>query len=136
MSKYKNILIIFAILIVPVILYYNVKSNSAEKTISIKQMFAAKKPVVLDFSSPLCMECKELNKVLIPTEEKYKDKIIFRKISIDTINPEETQLMKKYNVNVVPTLVFLDKKGNIINRTEGRLTQTQLEGYLNKLTNE
>ncbi|OGI19881.1 MAG: hypothetical protein A2287_01840 [Candidatus Melainabacteria bacterium RIFOXYA12_FULL_32_12] len=133
MNKYKNFLVITLIIIVPVILYYAFKSGSVDNPINIAQAFTSKKPVVLDFSSELCLECKELDKVLKPAIEKYNDKIVFEKIPINSNNPDYEKLIEEHGVNVVPTLVFIDKKGKTIQITEGSLTKEELERYLNKL---
>ncbi|OGH96969.1 MAG: hypothetical protein A2104_04470 [Candidatus Melainabacteria bacterium GWF2_32_7] len=133
MNKYKNFLVITLIIIVPVILYYAFKSGSVDNPINIAQAFTSKKPVVLDFSSELCLECKELDKVLKPAIEKYNNKIIFEKIPINSNNPDYEKLIEEHGVNVVPTLVFIDKKGKTIQITEGSLTKEELERYLNKL---
>lgn len=135
MSRYKNFIIITLILVIPVFLYYAFKSGSAENPINIAQAFATKKPVVLDFSSELCLECKELDKVLKPAMEKYDTKVVFQKIPINSNNPEYEKLIEKHGVNVVPTLVFINKKGETIQIIEGSLSKEELEGYLNKLIN-
>ena len=41
--------------------------------------------------------------------------------------------MKKYNVRVVPTLVFINKKGQVIKVTEGAIPKQEIEGYLNSI---
>jgi len=135
MKNFKNIFIIFAILVFPVVLYYAMKSASAEDPQMTGAAVTANKPQVIDFSSELCLECKHLKAVLDPLEPKYSDKIIFRKIMVNSASPEEQKLMKKYNVSVVPTLVFLNRQGKVVRVTEGSMPKNELEGYLKKLSN-
>lgn len=106
MKKPNNNLVILLIFLIPVIGYLfmgQIKNNSVNLTNS-------NKPKVIDFSSKYCLECQDLKKVLDPLEEKYKEKIDFIKIDIATKDKMSKQLIKKYNVKVVPTLVLINKK--------------------------
>ena len=132
MNRKINILVIILIFIVPVVLYYSFKTAPNLNSVSMAQVIGTK-PVVLDFSSQMCMECKELAKNLEPVEKGYKDKIVFKKIIVNSASAEDQKLMNKYNVNVVPTLVFLDKNGKVVRKTEGNLSKEELKGYLNQL---
>jgi thioredoxin-like negative regulator of GroEL len=130
----KSLFIMLAILIVPIIIYYTVNSRSTENS-SVNAAVACNKPTVIDFSSTMCMECKALAKNLDPLIPQYQDKINFQKVIVNSGSALNDSLMKKYNVNVVPTLVFLDKNGKIVRRTEGSMPQSQLKEYLDKLAN-
>jgi thioredoxin-related protein len=131
MKKNFNLVIILAIFIIPVVLYYTFKSTNQD-TASIATGI---RPTVMDFSSEMCLECKELKKVMDKVEPKYSKKIIFKKIMINSTNSEDQKLVKKYGVNVVPTLVYLDNNGNIVTKTEGALKKVDLERNFNRLLN-
>jgi len=131
MGKHFNLIAILAIFIVPVIMYYSLHS-STQDTASIATGI---KPTVIDFSSEMCLECKELKKVMDQVEPKYDKKIVFKKIMITSANAEDQKLVKKYGVKVVPTLVYLDKNGKVLKKTEGALTKTELERNFNRLIN-
>ncbi|MFH0703011.1 MAG: thioredoxin family protein [bacterium] len=133
MKKNKNLLIILLIFILPLALFY-FKAFWSEEYVSVAQVFGSK-PIVLDFGSEMCLECKELDKVMNPVKAKYKDKIVFKKISVNSYDPETEQLIKEYGVNVVPTLVFINKEGKQVKTVEGCLPQYELESYL-KIINE
>lgn len=47
-------------------------------------------------------------------------------VKIDAEKGEGVALAKKYSVNAFPTLVFLDKEGNLINKLSGGLSSEQL----------
>ena len=106
MKKHKNNLIILLIFLIPIIGYL-VVNQLHNKGINLT---FSNNPKVIDFSSKYCLECQELKAVLDPLEEKYKGKIDFIKIDIATKDKESQKLIKKYNVKVVPTLVFINKK--------------------------
>lgn len=126
----KNSLIILFVFLIPIVSYL-VLNQSNNKKIDFS---SSNKPQVIDFSSKYCLECQDLKKVLNPLEEKYKDKIDFIKIDIATKDKQSQLLVKKYNVKVVPTLVFIDKKKHeeIIN---GYMDEKTLEKHLRGIIN-
>lgn len=130
----KNLIIILTIFILPVALYFTLKHTTAKVHPEVS-CGCSLKAEVIEFSSPMCYECKKLAKVFNPLKAKYKNKVKFRKIMVNTTNKEEEALVKKYNVKVVPTLVFIDKNGKITRKTEGSLPKSRLEGYLKELNN-
>lgn len=132
MNNKINLLIILAIFILPIILYHSYSSSNNEAYMNEAKAVMSK-PKVMDFSSELCYECKELDKAMKPLEPKYKDKIIFKKIYINTKSAESQKMIKKYAINVVPTLVFINKEGKVVRKVEGSISQQKLEGYLKSL---
>lgn len=84
-----------------------------EKTLAAAS--ANGKPVVIDFYADWCLPCKELDhktftdtRVVAATDE-------FVRVKADLTNPGDArtvELTKKYGVLGVPTIVFLDPKGN------------------------
>jgi thiol:disulfide interchange protein len=71
-----------------------------------------------------------------PVEQKYKNKVAFVDIDVANRTPETQALMRKYNVRVVPTLVFINKQGQVVKVTEGSMPKQQLEGYLDSISND
>jgi len=131
MKKHANLAIILAIFIIPVMLYYAFRSTDQD-TASIATGI---RPTVIDFSSEMCMECRELKKVMDQVEPEYSKKIIFKKVMINSSSSEDQKLVKKYCVKVVPTLVYLDKSGKVVKKTEGALTKKELERNFNRIIN-
>lgn len=129
MNKNLNIFVILAILIIPIFLYSTLKSPDKSNI----TMAAAGKPVVLKFTSPLCMECKELEKVMTVIIPKYEDKVVFEKINVNSSDPNVQAKVQKYDVNVVPTMIFINSKGKVVKKTEGSLPEAQLEKILDEL---
>lgn len=133
MNNKLNLLTILLIFIMPVLLYTALKSP--EQNTQGNAAIAANLPKVIDFSSTMCMECKELKKTLDVVEPKYENKIIFEKVNVNSGDSFSSGKVQKYGVRVVPTLIFLDKKGNVVRKTEGSMPQSQLEKYLKELLN-
>jgi len=134
MNKKFNLFFILAIFIVPLLFYFSHKPSSSDGFTKAADAVASR-PTVIDFASELCLECKELDQSMKPLIPKYKNKINFEKVYVNTNTPETKKLMKEYNINVVPTLVFVNKQGKVVRKTEGSMSQQKLEGYLNNLTN-
>lgn len=130
MKTKLSLLAIIMILVLPVTVYSLLKSPS---NMNSAVFAAAQKPVVLEFSAPLCSECLKLQKVLDEVEPKYKKHIVFHKINTSSCTKDEAKEMKKYNIRVVPTMIFLDKEGKFVTKTEGSMDKAKLVEYLDKL---
>lgn len=129
-NKY-NVLLIVAIFVVPIVLYSVLHSQRNEHTTSIASI--ENKPVVIDFYSPMCYACTKLSGVMHEVEQEYSERIIFKKLNVASMDQTIQQLAKKYNVMVVPTLIFLNKDGSVNKRTEGLMSKPELEDNLNSL---
>lgn len=83
-----------------------------------------KRVILLYVSSPHCSFCKKLEKeVLLPLlrSGEYQDKIILRKIDWTSSIPIKdfsgkalipATFLEQYNIQITPTLLFLDARGN------------------------
>ena len=75
------------------------------------------KPKILDFFADWCAPCQKLKPIIEKARAKYKGKVEF--LTVDINNPAASELMKQYNVSSVPTLIFLDSKGNLVSFSSG-----------------
>lgn len=83
------------------------------KVVSEESEIPQKGAVVIDFYATWCGPCKRI----APTFEKLAEAfsgITFLKVDVD----ESADLVNKYDVNAMPTFIFL-KDGVVIKRVEG-----------------
>ena len=127
----RNFTIITLILVVPLLAYMILTRgdvSSASKTVD------ANKPQIIKFTSLMCLDCKKLDKVMKEIYPKYSEKIILIEVPVQTESAFTKKQIEKYNVTLVPTLIFIDAKGKKIRRTEGYVEPNTLEIYINELT--
>ena len=67
----------------------------------------ANKPMVVDFYATWCGPCKELAPILDEIEGNHKGEIIFKRVDVD----QEPDLAQEFNVQAIPTLLFITPKG-------------------------
>lgn len=63
-------------------------------------------PIILDFHATWCRPCKMLAPHLQAIQNKYKGKLIVYKIDVD----KEPEIAKKFKVEAMPTIVFINSK--------------------------
>jgi thiol:disulfide interchange protein DsbD len=83
---------------------------------TLKEAQTLKKPVIIDFYATWCTPCRELEEVTLhqPDVVQLAEKD-FTMVKVDVTkggNPYHEELLKKYKVKGVPTIVFLDADGN------------------------
>ena len=127
----KNIIWILLIFIVPLGAYWGLTRNQ----MSIQPAFASGDELI-KFSSPMCMECQELEKVLDEVMPKFNNKITLHKIDITKKDKNCRTLIKEYDVKLVPTTIFKNQDGRVLRRVEGSMKPEELESYLVELINE
>lgn len=80
---------------------------------------------VLKFYSKVCAPCRLMGKRL---EELNNIEIT----SVDINDSSNTELVKKYEVRSVPTIIVLDKNDNIITKFIGVVTTDKLKEVINE----
>ncbi len=128
----RNILIILLIFLVPLAAYFGL---TRDKNMAVIPSLAAG-PEIIKFSSPMCYECQELEKIFDEVYPGYANKISLRKIDVTQKDNETKELIREYQVKLVPTTVFKDSDGHVIRRTEGAIQPRILENYFKEIIHE
>jgi thioredoxin 1 len=81
-------------------------------------------PKLWDFWATWCPPCKQLKPTIEALEKEYEGKIEIKSIDVD----ENKDLAQKFGVQAVPTLVFLDAKGNELSRIVGLVPRDTIVG--------
>lgn len=128
----KNIITVLLIFMVPVIAYWTL---TKDKSVAVIPSIATTGPEIIKFSSPMCYECQELEKIFEEVYPNYSNKITLKKIDVTDRDKNTNKLINDYNVKLVPTCVFKDKNGNVIRITEGSIQPKILENYMKEQLN-
>lgn len=125
----KNVIILALIFIIPIFTYFLLSKNN-QSNISIA---VTSRPQLIKFSSNMCGECKRVEPVVQAVMTKYQDKIHYVAIPVQVSNKYNEDMINRYNVTLVPTIVILDSNNKIVKRIEGYIDQNTLDGYLKDL---
>lgn len=82
----------------------------------IAQAKADGQPVILDFFAEWCAACHELEEKTYTHPEFVELSKQFKLVKIDATEdlPEVKQILEKYKIKGLPTVIFINKKGNIL----------------------
>lgn len=78
-------------------------------------------PVIVDFWAPWCGPCRMVAPVLDKMAKEYAGKLLVAKVNTD----ENSEWATKYNVQGIPTMLFV-AKGKVIHRQVGALPEPML----------
>ena len=131
MNKRTKVIIYIVILIIEIIaliIFLNIKNADKQNNQIIelseenfeKEVLHSKKKVLIDFYATWCNPCNALQPTIEEIAGEYKSlKVI--KINVDQCK----ELVSKYNINSLPTLIIMNK-GNEINRSTGMISKDKI----------
>jgi thioredoxin 1 len=104
----------------------DVTNNNFEDVLKDKNI------TVLDFWAPWCGPCKMLLPVIDSLSESNKDNnVTIGKVNVD----ENIDIAQKYSIRGVPTVIFMDNKGEELNRVVGYKDEKSFQEIINQLLN-
>lgn len=130
--KFKNFLIIALIFAIPLAAYFILSKQDASFA---KKPVAANKAQIIKFTSLMCYDCKKLEGVMKDVYPKYSSKINLVEIHVQNDDSYTKKQIEKYNVNLVPTLIWINSKGKKVAKTEGYLDKDKLDKMMKDLVN-
>ena len=124
----KNRVIISTVFIVPLLIYFLLLAFNPD--VSIEESASAKSdiPTIIVFSTPMCGECKKMSPVVDKVKSNYSDKVEI--VKINAAERKHSNLVRKHGIYLVPTTIFMDKDGNILQRVEGAMSYNDFDTFV------
>ena len=134
----KNRFIISAVFILPLALYWCMANFMPETAQNFKNAYQveAKKAqgaMLIKFSTPLCMDCQKLDRTLEKVMPEFKNNVELKRIDASSNKKEVQELIKKYQVTVVPSTIFINSKGEFAKKIEGDIPEQKLKAEIKAL---
>jgi thioredoxin-related protein len=128
----KNLIIISLIFALPLIAYAVLSGTKVE---SATQEHVSGKPQIIKFSSKLCSDCKKMKGVFETVMPQYSGTVEVIEYDIEKNDKNINNAIDTYNVNLVPTVVYIDKNGKVVRKTEGYVDKHKFEAYVKEILN-
>lgn len=125
--KLNNIWIL-VIFLLPLAVYsvLDFRHNAANVSVA-----GSVKPRMVMITSTMCGECVKMKKILDKVQPSYQGEVAFERY--DANQPGAQPYVEKYNITLVPTMMFFKKDGKLYKKIEGSIPQSELENYLKDL---
>jgi thioredoxin 1 len=117
------------ILVVGIIAALPARSYAASDDELVSLAKSGRKPVIADFGMGFCQQCKKQAAILDEIRGTYGDRVVIRMVNAG----KETGLMKRYEVELIPTLVFIDAKGKVVLKKIGPLGYEEIRAQLSRM---
>jgi thiol-disulfide isomerase/thioredoxin len=92
------------------------------------------RPRILSFSAKWADPCKQLQIDLDKAKSEFGEQVEIFTVDVD--DPKNEELMNQYEVSPIPTVVFLDAQGKVINFLIGYSDPAELERSIKKVLNK
>ena len=106
---------------------------------SIKRAAAESKPVLIDFGADWCKPCKRMHTEVFvdkAIEKRLRTQFVPVMVDATDMTPQISKLVRKYRVSTLPTIVFLNSKGQFLSDQSlvGFATIQELDTRLSQVT--
>lgn len=85
--------------------------------------------LIADFGLGLCRQCKSQSEILDRIRAAYKENVIVRMVHVN----KEQSLAARYQVEMIPHLVFFDPSGNVALRRTGVMSFEDIAAQLSRM---
>ena len=94
-----------------------------------KELLDSGKPVVIDFWAPWCGPCRSIAPIVEELATEYEGRVIIGKYNVE----DGDDLSVEYGIRSIPTLLFFDKTGNMVDKHVGTITRDALAAKIDSL---
>jgi len=134
----RNWIVVLLIFIMPLGLYAYLDARAQNNAMcSLESEKNAKRAKIIKFSSPMCSECQEVALEMKKAMKDYKGSVVVEEVNVIDNGGKGTDYtksqIKKYKIKLVPTLVFVDKEGNVIHKQEGTMSHDEIISLLSEM---
>jgi thioredoxin 1 len=84
-----------------------------------KEILESGKPVVIDFWATWCGPCRSIAPIVEELATEYEGRAIIGKYNVE----DGDDLSVEYGIRSIPTLLFFDKTGNMVDKHVGTITR-------------
>lgn len=95
---------------------------------TLAEAAGAHMPAWLFVHSPVCQSCQQMEKVYQKLEPFFAGKVEF--IKVDIGDPAEQDVVRRFNVRLVPTSVFIASDGKVIAKKIGAMPLSETKTIL------
>lgn len=96
----------------------------AEAADPVQAAWQAGKPTVAEFGSDRCYSCKQMKIVLSRLVQDHGARVSV--VEVDLFSPEGRRLVSRYRIQMMPTQIFYDAKGQEIDRHLGPISGDEI----------
>lgn len=120
----KNLITVLLVLFLPLAAYIfmthfgNTPVNVADAVVN--------KPQLIKFTSTMCLDCQEMNKILKEIYPQFQDRISLIEYNVQDNMDSTNEQIKKYNVTLVPTIILINSSGAQVKRIEGAIPKEDM----------
>ena len=135
------IVLLIAIVVVCLIMFKNLFFQSTfilksfgELSVDPKVALQNNKPTFLEFYAEWCEVCKEMAPKVSALKEEYEKDINFVFLNVD--NQKWDNYIRKFDVNGIPQVNLLDRKGNLITTFVGKQEELKIRESIDQIKKE
>ena len=96
---------------------------------NFKELTQSGKPLVIDFWATWCGPCKRLAPTIEELATEYADRVNIGKCDVE----EDDELAMQFQVSSIPTVVFINKQGEMFKRLVGLQSKATLVENIEQL---
>ena len=94
-----------------------------------KALSESDRPDVINFWAPWCGPCRSIAPIVEELATAYEGRAIIGKYNVD----DETDLGVEYGIRNIPTMLFFDKEGKMVDKHVGTITRDALAAKIDAL---